>query len=179
MDMRVIIHLARVGMQNRDGTGRTPQLLVVLGERAHSLPTTTYEQVVDDALVRTSQPPEFRRQGKSQQKVFGWYLFLQLPFQPLLAFVVLAVRAVAMAAGVRHQDLMLAPRALHLHLGAGLRAAVSHGRQRPRVVGREFVAVLREEVGREGFDDGSEQDHLTSLQPMAKPSIKPLMCSMA
>ena len=72
----MIIHLARVGMQHRDGTGRAPQLFVVPGERAHSHPATTYKRVVDDTLVRTSQPPEFRRQGKSQQNVFGWYLFL-------------------------------------------------------------------------------------------------------
>ena len=44
MDMRVIIYLARVGIQHRDGTGRAPQLLVVPGERAHSLPATTYKR---------------------------------------------------------------------------------------------------------------------------------------
>ena len=118
-------------------------------------------------------------QSEGQQKVFGGHLFLQLTFQPLLAFVVLAVRAVAVAAGVRYQYLVLAPRTLNLHLVAGLRAAALHGRQRPQVVGREFIAVVRDEVHCCGVDNGRQTDHLIFPQPMTKPSIKPLMRSMA
>ena len=66
-------------------------------------------------------------------KVLGRHLLLHLAFQPLLTLVMLAVRAVAMAAGVRHQELMRTFRALDLHLAAGLRAALFHGRECPIV----------------------------------------------
>jgi hypothetical protein len=47
------------------------------------------------------------------------------------------------------------------------------------VVGRESVPVLRTKVGVEGIDNLSEPRHLTCPQSMAKPSIRPLMRSMA
>ncbi len=60
------------------------------------------------------------------------------------------MRAVTMAAGVRHQRPTIARGAGDLHLGAGLCAAVLHGRQCPQVVGCEAVSVLRAKVGGEG-----------------------------
>ena len=62
---------------------------------------TTHQQIVDDALVRPGECPEFGGEREGQHKVRGRYLFAQLPFQPLLTLVVLTVGAVAMAAGVR------------------------------------------------------------------------------
>ena len=53
MDVRVVVQLARVGMQHRDDAGRALKLLVVLAERAHRLPAATHEQIVDDTLVYT------------------------------------------------------------------------------------------------------------------------------
>ncbi len=179
MDMRVVLQLARVRMQHRDGAGRALKLLVVLAERTHRLPATAHEQIVEDALMRPAQPPEFGRQGEREQKVLGGHAFLHLAFQPLLTLMVLTVRAVAMAAGVRNQDLMLASRTLDLHLGADLATAVFHGRERPIVIRRESAPVLREEVCFEEVDDRSQPDHLTCPQVRVKPSIKPLIRSMA
>jgi len=65
------------------------------------------------------QRPELRRQCESQKKILGGNLFLELTFQPLLAFMVLAVRTVAMGAGMRHENLAVALRALRQHLGTG------------------------------------------------------------
>ena len=99
------------------------QLTVISGERAQCFPATAHQAVVDHRLVRSSQRPELGRQGKGQQKVGGRDLPAQLPFQPLLALMVLTVltmRAVAMAAGVRYQHGLRATLALHLHLRAGL-----------------------------------------------------------
>ena len=129
------------------------KLRVVLAERAHRLPAAAHQQIVDDARVRPGQRPEFGGQGEGQQKVLGRHLFLHLAFQPLLTLVVLAVRAVAMAAGMRNQYPMLTGRAFGLHLGAGLRAALLHGRECAPVVRRESVLVVRQEVGFEGVDD--------------------------
>jgi hypothetical protein len=47
------------------------------------------------------------------------------------------------------------------------------------VVSRESVPVLRQEVGAEGVDDLGQADHLTVPQVRRKPSIRPLMRSMA
>ena len=90
-------------MQHRDGAGRALQLPIVAGEGAQRFPTATHQGVVDHRLVRPGQQPEFRRQGEGQQEVLRRHLLLQLPFQPLLAFMMLAVRAMSMAAGVRDQ----------------------------------------------------------------------------
>jgi hypothetical protein len=129
--------------------------------------------------VRPGERPEFGRQREGQQKVVGGHLFLHLTFQPLLTLMVLAVRAVAMAAGMRHQLLMIA--AVHWTCIIGLawvRQCFIAARG-PIVVGRESVPVLRQEVRLEGFNDGAEADHLTCPQVMEKRSIRPLMRSMA
>ena len=153
MNMGVIIQSARVRMQHCDGAGRALKLSVVLAEGMHRLPTTPHEQIVDEALVRPGQCPEFCGQGECQQKVLGGHLLPHLAFQPLLTLMMLAVRAMAMAAGMRHPLLMLTFQALNLHLGAGLRAALFYGRECPIVPRPEPVTVLRQKVRLEGFDD--------------------------
>ena len=62
-----------------------------------------------------SQRPKFGRQGEGQQKILGRDLFLELPFQPLLALMMLAMRTIAMAAGMRDEDLFFAADALRQH----------------------------------------------------------------
>jgi len=61
------------------------------------------------------QRPKFSRQGEGQQKILGRHLFLKLPFQPLLAFMMLAMRAITMAAGMRDEDLFFTTVALRQH----------------------------------------------------------------
>ena len=53
---------------------------------------------------------------------------------------------------------MLALRALDLHLSAGLGAALLHRRECPSVLRPEAVPVVRQEVRREGGDDGRQAD---------------------
>ena len=118
MDVGMKLQLARVRMQHRNGAGRAPKLFVVLAEGAHRLPGAAHEQLVDDALVCPGQRPEFGGQGEGQQKVLGRNLLLHLAFQPLLTLMMLTVRAMAVAAGMRHQLLLRASRALDLHHGA-------------------------------------------------------------
>jgi hypothetical protein len=179
MDMRVIIELARVRVQHRNGAGSALQLLVVVAESTHRFPTTLHQRRVHHALVRPGERPEFGRQGKGQQEILGGHLFLQLAFQPLLALVMLAVGAVAMAAGVRQQFLMVTFGALDLHLAAELGAALLHGCQCPIVHRGEPVAVLRQKVRLKGCDDFSEADHLICPQAIVKPSIRALIRSRA
>ena len=179
MDMRVIIQSARVRMQHGNDAGRALKLLVVLAEGAHRLPATAHQQLIDDLLVRESQRPEFGGQGERHQEILGRHLLLHLAFQPLLTLMVLAMRAVAVAAGMRYQRLMFAFGAFDLHLQTRLRAAMRHRRQGAQVVKRQFVPVLRQEVRLESDDHGSQPDHLTFPQSMEKLSIRPLMRSMA
>jgi hypothetical protein len=47
------------------------------------------------------------------------------------------------------------------------------------VLGLELVPILRQKVGLEGVDDFGQTDHLTCPQVMLKPSIRPLIRSMA
>jgi len=54
------------------------------------------------------QRPKLFGQGEGQQKILGWHLFFELPFQPLLAFMMLAMGTIAMAAGMRDEDLFFA-----------------------------------------------------------------------
>ena len=84
--------------------------------------------------MRPSQRPEFGGQCKGQHEILCRHLFLQLAFQPLLALMVLAVGAVAVAAGMRHQFLMFASCAFDLHLGADIRAALFDRRECSSVV---------------------------------------------
>ena len=53
--------------------------------------------------------------NKKTQKILGRHLFFELPFQPLLAFMMLAMVAIAMAAGMRDEDLFFAAVALRQH----------------------------------------------------------------
>ena len=108
-----------MGVQDRYGARGSLKLLVVQGERVHRLPATADHQGIERALMPPCQRPELLGQGESQKKILGGNLFLELTFQPLLAFMVLAVRTVAMGAGMRHENLAVALRALHQHVGTG------------------------------------------------------------
>jgi len=92
---------------------------------------------------------------------------------------VLAVRAMAVAAGMRHEELMFAVLATDLHLQTGLIAAALHCRECPPLIGVEPAAILCQQVGFEGIDDGGEANHLTFLQVTVKLFIRPLIRSMA
>lgn len=179
MNVRVILQLARVRMQNSDRPRGALQLPVVLTEGAHRLPTAAQEQIVGLALMCPGQCPEFGRQSEGQQEVLGGNLFPQLPLQPLLTLVVLTVWAVAVTAGMWNQRLVVAFGAMKLHLRAGLGAAGPDRLERLQVVGPEPVPVLRQEFGFEGVDDRRQADHLTAPQARAKPSISPLIRSRA
>ena len=66
---------------------------------------------------------------------------------------VLAVRTVAMAAGMRHADLVVTRGALREHVGTGGGAALGHGGKCLAVGRQNRIGVLCEELAGEGFDD--------------------------
>ena len=97
--------------------GDALKLLVVFTEGAHRLPNAPDHQRIERPLPVPGQGPQLRRQGEGQQKIVGGHLFVELALQPLLTLVVLAVGTIAMTAGVRHEGLVVALGALHLHRG--------------------------------------------------------------
>jgi len=101
-----------MGVQDRYAARRTLELPVVVSKHPHCLPATAGHQCIERALVPPCQRPELLGQGERQKKILGGHLLLELTCQPLLAFMVLAVRTVAMAAGMRHENLAVALGAL-------------------------------------------------------------------
>jgi hypothetical protein len=101
------------------------------------------KRIEDDVGVGQSEPAPFGRQREGQQKVVGRDQALHLTFQPLLALVVLAVRAKAMAAGMRDEVVVRTVTALNLHHRTGRAAAMLDRRQRLKLVKAQPVAKLR------------------------------------
>ena len=80
---------------------------------------------------------------------------------------------------MRDQHGLRTSAALHLHLRAGLGAALLHRRQGAQVFRPESIPVEFPQIRFEGLDDCGKPDHLTRPQSMLKPFIKPLIRSMA
>ena len=77
---------------------------------------------------------------------------MELAFQPLLAFVVLTVRAVAMTARVRQRDLVIALGAACLHPWAVTGTTHLQGGKRLAMRWQDLPLVLIQECGFKGFD---------------------------
>ncbi len=142
-----------MGMQDRDGTGASLQLAVVLGEGFNGLPAAAGDQRIEYTLMPPCQRPQLLGQGESQQEILGGHLFIQLALQPLLTLVVLAVGTVAVTAGVGYEDVVVALAALCLHQGTERSTAGLHGGQRPAMARQDRPLILRQKVGLERLDD--------------------------
>lgn len=125
------------------------------------------------------QIAQLRRQGEGEQEMAARHLLPDLPFQPLLAFVMLAVRAIAMAAGVGHQTLFVTGTARRQHARRHGRAAVLHGGQRLALAGQQGGRILPKGVRFEAADDVGEGNHLTVPHWIEKRLIRALMRALA
>ncbi len=74
-------------------------------------------------------------QSESQWKIAGWQLFFELALQPLPALIVLAMRAAAMATGMRDKVLLVTVRT---HQRAACGAARFHRPQRVKLAGQRI-----------------------------------------
>jgi len=128
MDVGVIVQAAGMGMEHRHGAGRALKLLVVAAEGQQRLPGALHQQAIERLWMGQGQGAKFRRQGEGQQEVRAGHQRFPLPFQPLLALVVLAVGTQPVAAGMGHEDLLFAVGTVRLHPGAERSAAGFHGR---------------------------------------------------
>jgi hypothetical protein len=103
------------------------------------------------------QRTQFFGQGEGQQKILGRHLLFELPFQPLLALVVLAMGTVAMAAGMRDEHLFFAAVALRQHHRTLRGAALFQGGQRFALTGQQRVLISRQKIGFKGLNDRRKQ----------------------
>ena len=108
VNVRVKFQPSRVGMQHRHRTGFALEFPVVLAKGLHGGPGGGEERGVDGFGLADSKWPQFLGQGEGEQEILGGHLQTPLAFQPDFAFVMLAMRTAAMAAGVRNQPLFVA-----------------------------------------------------------------------
>jgi hypothetical protein len=179
MHVRVVLQTARMGVQHRHRAGTALQLLVVLAESAYRFPGAFKQQGIQRALMPPGQLPELRRQGEGKHEIVAWHLAPELPLQPLLAFVLLAMRAAAMSAGMRHDALFVTGAAVRQHARRQRGAAALHGREGLALAGQQRVRILLEAVGFEAGNDGSQRNHLTAPHWIEKRCIKALMRVLA
>ena len=94
----------------------------------------------------------------------------------------LAMGTVAVAAGMRDEDLFVAAitlrhheGALRLHSGQALCGAALFQRRQGFTLAGQHILIRRQKFGFKGLDDRREQHHLTFRQSMAKPFINALI----
>ena len=175
MDVGMVVQAAGMGVQDGNRPGRALQVLVVEAEGPHRLPGALDERAIERALMGEGEGAKLRRQGERQQEVLARHQGLELALQPLLAFVMLAVRTGAVAAGMGHKHPLLAGEAVRLHAGAEGVAAGLHGRERLALLGQQLIGVLGQQRCFELLDERGQAHHFTPPQVMAKPSIKELI----
>jgi len=92
------------------------------------------------------QRTQFFGQGEGQQEILGGHSFFELPFQPLLGLMMLAMRTIAMATGMWDEHLFFAAIALRQHHGALRGATLFQGDQRFALTG-QHVLISRQKIG--------------------------------
>lgn len=182
MHMRVEIEPSRMRVQHRYCTRATCQLPVVLAERAQCVPGAVHQSGVEQALMLPNQRAQLGGQGERDQEVAPRHQCLGLTLNPALALKVLAVRAIAVATGMRHYGLLTAVATLGQHGWTQAGAAVLHGIQGLALTGQRAGAVLRQVIGSKAFDDAGQRNHLTLPQFRVKrlinASMRALACSL-
>ena len=100
VQMGMILHLSSPGVENG---GKTWQIGAyearVFGQFFDSAGRCREHCAIGSLLVRAAEGPNLLRHGKGEQEVVAGQSSLQLRFQPLAAFMILALRTVPIAAG--------------------------------------------------------------------------------
>ena len=163
-----------MGMQNRCEPCRTAKLLVIFGKSLEGLLNTEKHQGIDDLLMIPDRFPELGRQGKGEQEIPGRQPFVQLVADPLVVFVILAMRTTAVPTGMR--DICLeATLTLGEHMGAMALPTIFHNRKRFPVAWQNRIFITFEETVLELTNNLGEQYHLTPPQIREKSLISVLI----
>jgi hypothetical protein len=100
MKMGVEIEVLIPGMENCRKADLGSQALIVPGKLPEGAGSGCEEEIEDELFVEQGQRVEFVGQGYHQVKVVSWQESLPTFFQPLCLLEALALRTVAIAAGV-------------------------------------------------------------------------------
>ena len=131
VDMGMKVQLSRMGVEHRMCADPSLQLRIIQAELHEGLPAEFQQQIVADALVLPHQLAQLIRQCEGHHEIVDRKQFSPLAFQPLLAFMMLAVRAIAMTTGVWDDLLRATIRTVDDHHGALFGATFFHGVECP------------------------------------------------
>src|SRR5215208_2213698 len=145
VQVRVLGQLLAPGMEDREKSDSSPQLLRVGGDLQQRLLGTAEQQVVEHPLVAPDQIVELGRKSEDHVEVRHRQQLLAAPLQPALLVQALALRAVPVAAGVV-EDLRRTALITLVEVAAQSGGAtVLDGPHRPQVMARQsmLLAILR------------------------------------
>lgn len=91
MDMGVVVKPAAVGVQHRMGTGSPFEPWIPAGKGGDGLQDSFQHEIIGDALMLSEHLTHFTGHGEGHQIIVNWQQLGALEFQPLLAFIMLAV----------------------------------------------------------------------------------------
>ncbi len=130
-----------------------------MGEGFQEILHRPEHQGVDGFLVFPCQIPQLPGQREGDEVILTWQPLVKLAFQPLPAFVVLAVGAVSVAAGMGNIDLFATPviRTTGQHVRSMLVSASSHGLQGLDMAGQQIFSVGAKEAVLEFVNNRGEQ----------------------
>jgi len=100
MNVGVIIQCSGVGMEYGGKSRFASEFSVVSGKGVQGVSDTGKQKGINRLLISPGQIPELRGQGECDQVIRSGQPFVQLLFDPSAAFMVLAVWAVPVAAGM-------------------------------------------------------------------------------
>lgn len=129
MNVGVIIQCSGVGMQDGGKSRFTSELFVVSGKDFQGISDTGKQKGINRLLISPGQIPELVGQGECDQVIRSRQPFVQLRFDPLVAFMVLAVWAVPVAAGMWNVGLCstVTVRTARQHVRTVMLPASGHG----------------------------------------------------
>ena len=99
VDMGMVLELSAPGMEDTGKTGelRTDEALL-FGEAFDGLRRGFEQGLVGDVLMRTDKWAQGLRDSEGDEEVGSWELFFKLVMEPLLGFMMLTLRTMAVAA---------------------------------------------------------------------------------
>jgi hypothetical protein len=108
VDVRVVLELSTPGMQDTSKSWEVgPDETLVFRQPFEGRGRRLKQGLVRETLMRANERSEGLRDGEGEQEVWSRQLFVQVVLEPLLGFMLLTLRAVAVATGM--MDAMVPP----------------------------------------------------------------------
>ncbi len=147
-----------MGMENGGKSSCSAELFIVFGKRFQDILNTGEHQGIDDFLISPGKIPELFWKGKCDQVVLGRQQLTQLIINPLLVFMVLAMRTIPVAAGMWNIGLFSTAviGTLYQHVRAMLMPASKHSLQCLSMARQDKITVSIKKATPEFVDDLGE-----------------------